>query len=92
MPLDALQVTTGTLLVLFGIRWMRNAILRHARAPGNTLGLVAGVVVSTFGIFWFGEGVGIAWPFGDATIPGLTLLLLAASAAGVRLARRGAAA
>jgi uncharacterized membrane protein len=174
-PIAALQVATGTLLLLFGIRWMRKAMLRYAgvialrdeqaafererrqlgldrppatradtlaaltvlkavlleglevvvivigvgatghmlvpasagalaaclvvaaaaailhrplsRVPENALKLVVGVMVSTFGIFWFGEGVGIAWPFGDATIPLLAAVLLAASAAGVRLAR-----
>lgn len=177
-PIGLMQVVTGTLMLLFGIRWMRKAILRYAgaiamrdedeafdrlrselggalstlvradtlaaltvfkavllegievvvivigtgaaghmvvpaaggalaaclvvaaaaailhrplaRVPENALKLVVGIMVSSFGMFWFGEGVGISWPFGDATIPLLGLVMLAVSAAGVRLARSGA--
>lgn len=177
VPIEALQVTAGTLLLLFGIRWLRKAMLRGAgvidlrdedalyagqrqamgeaagasnkgwdpfaaitsfkavmlegvevivivigigaagnslvpaaigaigacvivaaaaatlnrplaRVPENTLKFVVGIMVSAFGLFWFGEGVGVHWPFGDATIPALMALLLAASAIGVRVARR----
>jgi uncharacterized membrane protein len=45
-------------------------------------------MVSAFGLFWFGEGIGVQWPYGDATILVLMAILLAASAAGVRMARR----
>jgi len=45
--------------------------------------------VTALGLYWFGEGVGIAWPLGGAIIPVLVLALLGASIAGVRLARRG---
>jgi Ca2+/H+ antiporter, TMEM165/GDT1 family len=30
IPLDAIQLTVGTLLLLFGMRWLRKAILRAA--------------------------------------------------------------
>jgi uncharacterized membrane protein len=59
-----------------------------ARVPENALKLAVGVMVSAFGIFWFGEGVGIHWPAGEATILVFIAALLAASGAGVRLARR----
>ena len=90
-PLGATRVIIGTLLLLFGIRGLRKAILHRALAPvpGNAFTLVVGVTVSALGLYWFGEGVGIAWPLGDATIPALVLVLLVASMAGVRLARRG---
>jgi uncharacterized membrane protein len=175
LPLATLQLVVGTLLLLFGIRWLRKAMLRSAgvigmrdedalfarqrealdatgqagsrweaiaaltsfkavllegvevivivigigaagnelgpaaagavaacvgvgaaaallnrplsRVPENALKFAVGVMVSAFGLFWFGEGLGIRWPYGDAAILALMAVLMAASAAGVRAAR-----
>jgi len=43
------------------------------RIPENTLKFIVGIMLTTFGTFWAGEGFGITWPFSD-----LFLLLLAA--------------
>jgi len=177
VPIQYLQVIVGTLLVLFGIRWLRKAMLRYAgvielrdeaanfihekgmlcegaatarlrwdavafltsfkavllegievviiviglgapgnrllpaslgavaaclmvvsagvllrrplsRVPENLLKFVVGVMVTAFGLFWFGEGIGVSWPHGDFAIVGLMAILLAASAAGVAIAHR----
>jgi len=52
------------------------------RMPENALKFVVGVMLVSFGTFWLGEGLGIAWRFGDATLPilvagygGLALLM-----------------
>src|SRR5580658_4788374 len=37
-----------------------------ARVPENTLKFAVGIMLSAFGIFWTGEGVGISWPAADA--------------------------
>lgn len=42
-----------------------------ARIPENTLKFVVGVLLSAFGAFWFGEGLGVAWPGDDWAIPAL---------------------
>ena len=42
-----------------------------ARAPENTLKFIVGVLLSAFGTFWVGEGMGIAWPGDDWSILGL---------------------
>jgi len=91
-PLGAVSVIIGTLLLLFGIGWLRDAIVHRALAPapGNAFGIVVSVMGSAFGLYWFGEGVGIAWPLGHAAIPILVATLLVASMAGVWLARRRA--
>jgi uncharacterized membrane protein len=60
-----------------------------ARIPENTLKFAVGIMVSAFGLYWFGEGIGVHWPFADATILGLMALLLAASSIAVRVAGQG---
>jgi uncharacterized membrane protein len=39
-----------------------------ARVPENTLKFSVGVILSTFGIFWTGEGLGVSWPGADLAI------------------------
>ena len=177
VPIAALQLAVGSLLLLFGMRWLRKAILRQAgvidrrdevqiyarerralagqgstapwdpaallasfkavllegievivivigvgagggrllpasagavaacvavslvalalhrpltRVPENALKLTVGVMVSSFGLFWFGEGIGVDWLLGDATILVLIAVLLAAAFCGVWLARKAA--
>src|SRR5258706_8731955 len=42
-----------------------------SRVPENTLKFGVGVMLSSFGIFWSGEGAGIAWPGSDASLVAL---------------------
>jgi Ca2+/H+ antiporter, TMEM165/GDT1 family len=175
VPIDVLQIVVGTLLLLFGIRWLRKAILRSAgiialhdedaiyasetralagvhasvrrwdpvamltaykaivlegvevvvivigvgavgnmlvpasigalaacalvviaaavlhrplaRVPENALKYVVGVMMTAFGLFWFGEGIGIDWPYADAAILGLMGVLFVGSTIGIKLSR-----
>jgi Ca2+/H+ antiporter, TMEM165/GDT1 family len=61
-----------------------------SRVPENTLKFIVGLLVCAFGLFWFGEGIGIVWPYEDAAIVGLFAGLLLFSRAAVDLARRTA--
>jgi uncharacterized membrane protein len=48
-----------------------------ARVPENTLKFAVGVMLSAFGVFWTGEGLGVAWPGADLAIVGFAVLFLA---------------
>lgn len=58
------------------------------RVPENTLKFAVGVVLSAFGVFWIGEGLGVPWPGADLAIVAFAGLFLAVGLAGVGLAGR----
>jgi uncharacterized membrane protein len=176
IPLDLVQIVVGTLLLLFGMRWLRKAILRSAgviplhdeaaafaketeamrrhggigrgwdkvamaaafkitmlegievvfiviavgaggtgllipaslgalaalvsvvalgvllhrpleNIPENALKFAVGVLLSAFGTFWIGEGIGLDWPGGDWAIPPLVAAFFATAWLAVRLCR-----
>jgi uncharacterized membrane protein len=177
IPIQALQFTVGVLLLLFGMRWLRKAILRRAgvvplrdelaafagqtaslagaarhrqsqldwlaglatfkavvleglevvfiviavgatrgllwpaslgalaafvlvlliglslkrplaRVPENTLKFGVGVMLSAFGVFWTGEGLGVAWPGQDRALVLLAGLFLLVAVLAVRSVAR----
>ncbi|HYK98317.1 MAG TPA: hypothetical protein VEU77_07970 [Candidatus Acidoferrales bacterium] len=53
--------------------------------PENLLKFVVGAMLTTFGIFWFGEGVGAEWPGDAASIPVILGLVLLTSWISVRM-------
>ncbi len=61
-----------------------------SRVPENALKFVVGVLLSGFGSFWLGEGMGIAWPGDDWSILALVGSFLIVALAGVRLCTRAA--
>ena len=50
-----------------------------SRVPENQLKFVVGVLLSSFGAFWAGEGMGLAWPGDDWSILALVLGFLGAA-------------
>jgi uncharacterized membrane protein len=64
-----------------------------SRIPENTLKLAVGVLLSAFGVYWTGEGLGIAWPGEDLASVAFAALFLAtglALAVGLRNSLRRA--
>src|ERR1700686_3619392 len=47
-----------------------------SHVPENTMKYAVGVMLTTFGMFWAGEGAGIAWPGSDAALIGLLAYVL----------------
>jgi uncharacterized membrane protein len=77
----------GVLVLLTG------AALRRplARVPENTLKFAVGVLLSAFGTFWVGEGLGVRWPAADLALVGLAAGFWAVAMLGVAVLQRRAA-
>jgi uncharacterized membrane protein len=76
----------GVLVVVLGLVLHRPL----AKVPENALKFVVGVLISAFGVFWIGEGLGFGWPGGDLAVLALAIVLLAASLITAWLARAAA--
>src|SRR5438132_2376084 len=61
-----------------------------SRAPENTLKFGVGGMLSAFGVFWTGEGLGVAWPGNDLALLVFVALFLGAGLAASALARKPA--
>jgi Ca2+/H+ antiporter, TMEM165/GDT1 family len=76
-------VIAGLLVVALG------ALVRAplTRIPENTLKFVVGIMLTSFGTFWGGEGLGIEWPRQDVFLLVLIGIYLLASFAAVQVLR-----
>lgn len=59
-----------------------------SRVPENALKFGVGIMLSAFGTFWTGEGLGVEWPGADLSILAFLVTYLAFGAAAVFLLRR----
>ena len=59
-----------------------------ARLPENSLKFAVGILLSAFGVFWSGEGLGGAWPGGDLAILGIAALYLLMAIVAIGAIRR----
>ena len=55
------------------------------RVPENSLKFAVGVLLTSFGLFWAVEGLGLDWPGADWALPVLVLAILTAALAAVRM-------
>ncbi|MFB9149991.1 COG4280 domain-containing protein [Roseovarius ramblicola] len=59
-----------------------------ARVPENTLKFGVGVMLSAFGVFWTGEGLGVDWPGHDLALFVFAALFLVAGLMAARMVRQ----
>ncbi len=76
-------LAAGGLVILAGLLIHRPL----ARIPENTLKFTVGVLLSAFGSFWVGEGLGFSWPGSDGAILFLVAGYLVASLVSVKIFR-----
>ena len=63
-----------------------------SRVPENTLKFVVGLMLTTFGVFWTGEGLGAEWPGADLSLIGIFVTFGVVSLGLARWLRAGRAA
>ncbi len=85
--------SVGGALLAFGAVVLAALALRAplARVPENALKAIVGVMLLSLGTFWTGEGLGIVWELGDATLLALVAGYALAAAALVGVQRASAA-
>ena len=69
VPASAGAIAALLLVVLLGVIVHKPL----SAVPENTLKFIVGVLLSAFGTFWIGEGLGLGWPGQDWSIAGLTV-------------------
>ena len=85
VPLAAAAAAAAVLLVTAVGVALRAPL---ARVPENSLKFVVGVMLTSFGMFWGGEGVHAHWPKGDAALLVIIPAVLAFALATVASLRR----
>ena len=85
LPLAAAAAVAAVLVVA-----MLGVLVRAPleRVPENTIKFAVGLLLTSFGIFWGGEGAGVEWPGSDLAILGILAFLALVSLVLVRQLRR----
>lgn len=84
VPASLGALAAGALVLVFGALVHRPL----ARVPENALKFGVGVMLSAFGVFWSGEGLGVPWPGGDLAVLAFVALFLACGLGLVALLRQ----
>jgi uncharacterized membrane protein len=66
IPLAAIAALAAVIVVAAAGGAVRGPL---ARVPENQLKFAVGILLTSFGAFWSGEGAGAAWPGGDTALP-----------------------
>ncbi len=85
-PAAAGAVLAALLVILAGFALHRPL----ARVPENSLKFAVGVLLSAFGVFWMGEGLGYSWPGRDLALIGLIAAVAALGLLAVVVVQRSA--
>ncbi|HEX5417013.1 MAG TPA: hypothetical protein VFZ25_15225 [Chloroflexota bacterium] len=85
VPLAALGAAAAILIVGAAGVAVRQPL---AQVPENTMKFAVGLMLTTFGVFWAGEGIGVQWPGGDGAILAVLAFLIVWSLALVTVLQR----
>jgi uncharacterized membrane protein len=85
IPLAVVGAAAAAILVIVAGVVVRGPL---SRVPENALAFAVGVMLTTFGIFWGAEGVGVSWPGDDASLPGVLVFVAVFSFGFVAALRR----
>jgi uncharacterized membrane protein len=85
VPVAAMAAVAAVLVITAAGAALRAPL---ARVPENSLKFVVGVMLTSFGVFWGGEGVHAHWPGGDSALLVIIPVVLLIALANVRLLRR----
>src|SRR5262249_54994780 len=70
-----LYASLGAIAALVAVVGIGIAVHRPlSRVPENALKFVVGLLLSTFGVFWTGEGLGAEWPGADLALIGIFIV------------------
>ena len=84
-----LPASLGALLACALVLFVGSLVHRPlSRVPENTLKFAVGVMLSAFGVFWTGEGLGLDWPGQDLALLVFAAIFLGAGLAGSALIRK----
>ncbi|MCA1597034.1 MAG: TMEM165/GDT1 family protein [Chloroflexi bacterium] len=86
VPASIAAAAAGLVVIALGVAIHKPL----SRIPENTLKFAVGLILSAFGVFWIGEGLGLSWPAKDVSLLGLFFAFLLTAMAAVAIARRGA--
>jgi uncharacterized membrane protein len=78
IALAALAAAAAVMVVVLAGFVVRGPL---ARVPENALKFTVGIMLTSFGIFWVGEGVGASWPGGDSALLAIIAFMALGSAA-----------
>jgi len=81
----AIAAVTAIAVVAAGGAVVRGPL---SKVPENAMKFVVGLLLTTFGVFWAGEGAGARYPGGDAFIPVILAFIAIAAVVGVAVIRR----
>lgn len=83
--------TAGGLLAMIVVAAIGFAVRRPlAQVPENTLKYAVGLILTSLGTFWAGEGMGASWPADFVSIAALVAIYFVASRIAISLIRRPA--